>query len=78
MVSPRLFFFFYMPGYIEKEILDIVCSRFPTFKLGFSKTVNGKYWANHCEHCNALQGDFSCMMNPVESFLLLTWMVTKL
>ena len=21
---------------------------------------------------------FSCMMNPVESFLLLTWMVTKL
>ena len=62
------FSFFYMPGYIEKEILDIVCSRFPTFKLGFSKTVNVML-------CKVT---FSCMMNPVESFLLLTWMVTKL
>ena len=68
MVSPRLFFFFYMPGYIEKEILDIVCSRFPTFKLGFSKTVNGKYWANHCEHCNALQGDFFMHDEPGGEF----------
>ena len=62
------FSFFYMPGYIEKEILDIVCSRFPTFKLGFSKTVNGKYWANHCEHCNALQGDFFMHNEPGGEF----------
>ncbi len=62
------FSFFYMPGYIEKEILDIVCSRFPTFKLGFSKTVNGKYWANHCEHCNALQGDFFMHDEPGGEF----------
>jgi hypothetical protein len=57
-----------MPGYIEKEILDIVCSRFPAFKLGFSKTVNGKYWANHCEHCNALQGDFFMHDEPGGEF----------
>ena len=38
------FSFFSSPNYIDKEVLDIVCSRYPFFKLGFSKTVNGVYF----------------------------------
>lgn len=41
---------------------------FLLFNTGFSKTVNGKYWANHCEHCNALQGDFFMHDEPGGEF----------
>lgn len=62
------FSFFSMPNYIEKEIIDIIHSRYPFFKLGFSKTINGKYWANHCKHCDALQGDFFMHEEPGGEF----------
>lgn len=62
------FSFFNMPTYIEKEILDIIYSRYPFFKLGFSKAINDKYWANHCKCCNALQGDFFMHEEPGGEF----------
>lgn len=62
------FSFFSSPNYIDKEVLDIVCSRYPFFKLGFSKTVNGKYFANHCKCCGALQGDFFMHEEPGGEF----------
>ena len=62
------FSFFSMPNYIEKEVIDIISSRYSFFKLGFSKTVNGKYWANHCIHCNAIQGDFFMHSEPGGEF----------
>jgi len=62
------FSFFNMPTYIEREVSDIISSRYPFFKLGFSKTVNGTYWANHCKFCNVLQGDFFMHEEPGGEF----------
>ena len=33
-------------------------SRYPFFKKGYSKTVGDSYYANHCDNCGALQGDW--------------------
>jgi hypothetical protein len=32
------------------------------------KMSKGNYFANHCEHCNALQGDFYLHEKPGEAF----------
>ncbi|WP_236901670.1 DUF5710 domain-containing protein [Empedobacter brevis] len=51
------FSFFSMPVFINDEVTAILNKLFPQYKMGYSKTA-GEYWANHCEHCGALQGDF--------------------
>ena len=28
------------------------------YRLSFSKSAGSSYWVNHCQHCDALQGDF--------------------
>jgi hypothetical protein len=35
-----------------------------TVRYEFSKTVNGKYWANCCSHCRAIQGDWFLFAEP--------------
>jgi len=67
-IKQDYFSFFNMPGYIEDEVAQLIQSKYPFYKLGFSKTVNGKYWANHCERCNALQGDFFMHEEPGGEF----------
>ncbi|WP_425390791.1 DUF5710 domain-containing protein [Ekhidna sp.] len=62
------FTFFSSPTYINKETIDLISQKFPFYKLGFSKTINGKYWANHCEKCNSLQGDFFNHNEPGGAF----------
>ncbi len=44
--------------YLPKQIISKIQAIFPFFKLTYSKTVQGKYWANNCVHCNSIQGDF--------------------
>lgn len=39
-----------------------------TIQFRYSKTINGKYWANTCPHCKALQGDFFLFAEPEEAF----------
>ncbi|MDO8903226.1 hypothetical protein [Hydrogenophaga sp.] len=36
----------------------------PNFRKGFSRTAEQTYFANHCSHCGALQGDFYMYMEP--------------
>ncbi len=62
------FTFFSTPEYIDKEIIDLIQERFPFYKYGYSKTINRKYWANHCQNCNALQGDFFNHNEPGGAF----------
>ncbi len=62
------FTFFSTPKYIDREIIDLIQQKFPFYKYGYSKTINGKYWANHCQHCNALQGDFFNHSEPGGAF----------
>jgi hypothetical protein len=52
------FSFLSMPTYIEPQLSLILEKVFPFYKIGYSRTVDGNYWANHCQKCGALQGDF--------------------
>ncbi len=50
---------------ISDELKTGLERSYPLFRLDYSKTANGKYWSNHCEHCNAIQGDFYLFDEPV-------------
>lgn len=43
----------------DPELGAVLESRFPWFKLSFSKTVGYSYYGNRCPKCDALQGHFS-------------------
>ena len=38
------------------------------FKIGYSKAAGGNYYANHCQHCNSLQGDHFLFMETESPF----------
>ena len=60
--------FFSMPIFIENELVDKINKLFPNYKIAYSKTAESNYWANHCEHCGALQGDFFLYSEPGGAF----------
>lgn len=39
-----------------------------TIRFEYSKTVRGKYWANVCPHCQAIQGDWFLFAEPEGPF----------
>jgi len=46
------------------EVAQAIQGINPHFREGFSKTAEFVYWANHCSHCGALQGDFFLNSEP--------------
>jgi len=60
--------FFSMPVFIENELVGKINKLFPNYKIAYSKTAESSYWANHCEHCGALQGDFFLHSEPDGAF----------
>jgi hypothetical protein len=60
--------FFSMPIFIENELVGNINRLFPNYKIAYSKTAESSYWANHCEHCGALQGDFFLHSEPGGAF----------
>ena len=60
--------FFSMPVCIENELAGKINRLFPNYKIAYSKTAESSYWANHCEHCGALQGDFFLHSEPGGAF----------
>lgn len=60
--------FFSMPVFIENELVGKINKLFPNYKIAYSKTAESSYWANHCEHCGALQGDFFLHLEPGGAF----------
>ncbi len=54
--------------YLPPVIVEKIQSKYPFFKLSYSKTIGGKYWANTCIHCKALQGDFFNHCEPDGAF----------
>lgn len=38
------------------------------FKFGYSKTMMSSYYANHCQSCNTIQGDFYLFDEPSSPF----------
>ena len=41
---------------------------FPHFRVGFSRTADLSYFANHCDGCGSLQGDFYLHSEPGGAF----------
>lgn len=39
-----------------------------SYRLNYSKTVESSYWMNHCDRCNAPQGDFHLYSSPGVGF----------
>jgi len=54
--------------YIPKKIAELIQKKFPFYRYSYSKTINGKYWANNCIHCNSLQGDWFNHHEPDGAF----------
>ena len=53
---------------LPDDILNYVTRRVPTFKLKYSKTVQGSYFANTCPSCGMLSGDFHLHSEPGAPF----------
>ncbi len=45
--------------------------RWPFFRFGYSRAAAGRYLANHCPHCRALQGDYFLHCEPKGAFFTL-------
>ncbi len=45
--------------------------RWPSFRFGYSRTAEGRYLANHCPCCRALQGDYFLHCEPGGAFFTL-------
>ena len=60
--------FFSMPVFIENELVGKINKLFPNYKIAYSKTAESSYWANLCENCGALQGDFFLHSEPGGAF----------
>jgi len=53
---------------LPKDVLGYVQKRVPTFQFRYSKTVQGKYYANTCPSCGMLSGDFFLHSEPGAPF----------
>jgi hypothetical protein len=53
---------------LPKDVLGYVQKRVPTFQFRYSKTVQGKYYANACPGCRMLSGDFFLHSEPGAPF----------
>lgn len=53
---------------LPEDVLSYIQKRVPTFKLKFSKTIKGKYFANTCPACNVISGDFFLHDEPGAPF----------
>ena len=53
---------------LPKDLLGYVQKRVPTYQLSYSKTVQGKYYANVCPKCRMLSGDFFLHSEPGAPF----------
>lgn len=53
---------------LPKELVAFIQRRCPTYRLTYSKTIGGKYYANNCPKCGVISGDFYLHSEPGASF----------
>lgn len=46
---------------LDAAVQTFVVQSAPLLRIGRSRTAGSNYWANHCSHCDALQGDHFVM-----------------
>ncbi len=49
---------------LPNPILLFVQARVPHYRLGYSRTIESEYFANHCPLCGAITGDFYLFSEP--------------
>ena len=49
---------------LPHELSTYVQRFYPNFRLTFSKTIGGKYFANNCPKCGVISGDFFLHSEP--------------
>lgn len=49
---------------LPAELTAFIQQRCPTYRLTYSKTVGGKYFANNCPKCRVISGDFYLHSEP--------------
>ncbi len=50
--------------YLPSSVINQIQRLTPKYRFDFSKTTQSSYWMNHCEHCDAKQGDFYMHCEP--------------
>lgn len=53
---------------ISDQALQKIQKFSSSYLFGYSKTIKNSYYANHCPHCNRLQGDFMIYEEPGGAF----------
>lgn len=53
---------------LSHQLTAFIQRRCPTFRLTYSKTVGGKYFANNCPKCGVISGDFYLHSEPGAPF----------
>jgi len=53
---------------LPPELTRFIQERCPTFRLTYSKTVGGRYFANNCPNCGVMSGDFYLHSEPGAPF----------
>lgn len=54
---------------ISEKLLNYLNKKYG-YHMGYSKTVKDSYLANHCKHCNAIQGDYFLFSEPDSPFFI--------
>ena len=54
----------FLPEFLLKKIQALN----PNYQLRYSKSIEGKYYANVCPHCNVISGDFFLHSEPGSAF----------
>jgi hypothetical protein len=49
---------------VSDDIAALLRFEVPTFRIDASNTLHTEYWMNHCQHCDAKQGDFFLHASP--------------
>ena len=49
---------------LPPELTTFIQRRCPTYRIKYSKTVGGKYFANNCPKCGVISGDFYLHSEP--------------
>jgi hypothetical protein len=62
--SAFLFHVVYLPDDIQQRLQRLSS----TYRPALSAAAQGPYWANHCEHCGALQEDHDLFCEPEGAF----------
>jgi hypothetical protein len=52
---------------MDESLLEVIRS-FPHFREAYSREADMRYFANHCEHCGIVQGDFYLHSKPGGAF----------